>query len=180
MACCLYKYILILDLGDLYLIFTPMFILNYSVPSRGSSLFLLPKPLTILKPQRAARNGRTWWLSLGQMETSLMKNRYGNLQSHGHERIRIMTFLMTDIWVKNMGLVRICHGPQAKQWEIWNSSPPSLWIMLVLGKGNFKILTPHVMRHQFYTCSLIADPLIGEVSHPPLSKKSKHPGLEAF
>lgn len=92
-----------------------------------------------------------------------MKNRYGNLQSHRHRRIRIMTFLVTGICVRNVALVRICDGPQASTVRVLL---PSMWIMGVLGKGRLEILTSGVM-----TYSLMASPLPGEASHPPGSGK---------
>lgn len=170
MNCCLYKYISVLGSGWPRFDFHSHLHLELFSPFPG--LFFAPYAKAInkviLKPQRAARSVRIWWLSLGWMGTGLMKNRYGNLQSHRHERIRIMTFLMADIFVRNVGLVRICNGPQA---SAVRTLPPSMWIMGVLGKGNFEILTSRVM-----TCSLMAGPLPGEASHLPGSGKWRSQG----
>lgn len=122
----------------------------------------------IIKTQNAAGKLRVWWPSLGEMEGRLMNNSHGNLQSHRYGRIRIMTSLTTFEW-KTLGWWEsvMALGPNT----VRNSPPISLWSMLALGKGNFEILTLHVMRHQSYTCSLIADPLSREAAHPPRSGK---------
>ena len=106
-----------------------------------------------------------------------MNNRHGKVQRHINGRIQIMTFLMTSEW-KTLGWWEcvMAVGPNT----VRNSPPVYSWSMLVLRKNSFEILTWCVMKHQSYTCSLIANPLSGRAAPPPRWGKERHKLLEAF
>lgn len=119
-----------------------IFILNYSVPLWGSSLPSVPKLLRKYSHEQInGWNVMIWWLSQCLMETSLMHNTHGNPQSHRRGRIRIMTFQRGFFNEKILTECESLNALMPDSDQSFSYKSYSIWIMLLLAKGSFEILT---------------------------------------